>query len=254
MKTSFPRVELFQTEKRTLFSKLIGQEYQLSVRWPGFPEPTQKRFPVLYVLDGDTFFGLATSLTDHLHNVPPTILVGIGYDMQSWEEWLERRETDFKIPEVKDAPTDSHADQFLAALKQEIIPFVEANYPIDPGERSLYGFSSGGFFVLYALFHEPGLFRRYISGSGDMEIACPYMIAHDQQLLSRKKPDPIDLYMSVGELEENSHQPFHQLADTIWSKQYPGLRLITDIFTNETHSGGALALSYIHGLRKCYQP
>jgi hypothetical protein len=180
--------------------------------------------------------------------------VGIGYDMQSWEEWLERRETDFKIPEVKDAPTDSHADQFLAALKQEIIPFVEANYPIDPGERSLYGFSSGGFFVLYALFHEPDLFRRYISGSADMEIACPYMIAHDQQLLSRKKPDPIDLYMSLGELEESSLQPFHQLADTIRSKQYPGLRLTTEIFPNETHSGGALALSYIHGLRKCYKP
>lgn len=65
MINSFPRVELFQTEKRTLFSKLIGQEYQLSVRWPGFPEPTQKRFPVLYFLDGDAFFGLAASLTDH---------------------------------------------------------------------------------------------------------------------------------------------------------------------------------------------
>lgn len=174
--------------------------------------------------------------------------------MQSWEGWLERRGTDFKIPEVMDAPTDSHADQFLAALKQEIIPFVEANYPIDPGERSLYGFSSGGSFVLYALFHEPSLFRRYISGSGDLEITGPYMIAHDQQLLSRKKPDPINLYMSLGELEESSLQPFHQLADTIRSKQYPGLRLITEIFTNETHSGGALALSYIHGLRKCYQP
>jgi predicted alpha/beta superfamily hydrolase len=62
MKTSFPRVELFQTEKRTLFSKLIGREYQLSIQWPRFPEPTQKRFPVLYFLDSDTFFGLAAFL------------------------------------------------------------------------------------------------------------------------------------------------------------------------------------------------
>ncbi|HEY3342495.1 MAG TPA: hypothetical protein VGK81_10775, partial [Anaerolineae bacterium] len=96
--------------------------------------------------------------------------------------------------------------------------------------------------------------RRYIAGSADLDIAYPYLIAHDQQLLSRKKPDPIDLYMSIGDLEENLLQPFHQLADTIRSKQYPGLRLITDIFPNETHSGGGLALSYIHGLRKCYQP
>jgi hypothetical protein len=86
-----------------------------------------------------------------------------------------------------------------------------------------------------------------------MEIACPYMIAHDQQLLSRKKPDPIDLYMSLGEFEESSLQPFRQLADTIRSKQYPGLRLITEIFKTR-RIAGALALSCIHGLRKCYQP
>ncbi len=121
-------------------------------------------------------------------------------------EIVKRGEKNERLPEVKDAPADSHADQFLAALKQEIIPFVEANYPVDPGERSLYGFSSGGFFVLYALFHEPGHFRRYIAGSADLDIAFPYMIDHDQQLLSRQIPDPIDLYMSVGELEESSLQ------------------------------------------------
>ncbi len=118
-------------------------------------------------------------------------------------------------------------------------------------------YSSGGFFVLYALFREPGLFRRYISGSGDLDLAYPYMVDHDQPLLSRKKPDPVDLYMSIGGLEDSSYQSslqsFHQLADTIRSRQYPGLRLITDIYPNETHGGGTLALSYLHGLRKCYQ-
>src|SRR3712207_8765295 len=76
----------------------------------------------------------------------------------------------------------SAANLFLDALTQEMIPFIEANYRTIPSDRCLYGYSSSGFFVLYALFHQPDAFQRYISGSGDLYIAYPYVIQHDAQL------------------------------------------------------------------------
>jgi len=254
MTTEYPRVGLFTTEDRRLFSNLLGREYQLSVRLPGSYDPSQQ-YPVLYLLDSNAFFGIAT-FTLFLDHVPDMIVVGIGYDVRSMEEWLQLRELDFKIPEVKDAPPDSHADRFLAALKQEIIPFVETNYPVIPTERSIYGFSSSGFFVLYTLCQEPNLFRRYLSGSGDLDLFYPYMITHDQKLVSREKINPIDLYLSVGGLEDGSLQSslssFKELVNAIKAKNYPGIQLIPEIYESEKYDIGGAVLTYINGLRKCF--
>src|SRR3712207_7926770 len=54
----------------------------------------------------------------------------------------------------------SAANLFLDALTQEMIPFIEANYRTNPSDRCLYGYSSSGFFVLYALFHQPDADRK----------------------------------------------------------------------------------------------
>ena len=57
--------------------------------------------------------------------VPEAIIVGISYGMESYDQWVQLRERDFKIPEVRDAPADSAANLFLDALTQEMIPFGE---------------------------------------------------------------------------------------------------------------------------------
>jgi len=83
-----------------------------------------------------------------------------------------------------------------------MIPFIEAAYRTVPSDRCLMGYSSSGFFVLYALVNQPNAFRRYLSGSGDLDIIYPYLIKHDQKLRARETRDPIQLYLSVGELED----------------------------------------------------
>ena len=98
---------------------------------------------------------------------------------------LQLRDLDFDIPGVPGASPDSVANLFLDALTQEMIPFIDANYRTIPSDRCLQGYSSSGFFVLYALFHQPDAFQRYISGSADLYIAYPYVIQHDAQLAAR---------------------------------------------------------------------
>jgi len=257
---TYPRVGLYQTQERSLSSRLVGRDYQLSVLLPESYASSQLPYPILYLLDGDVLFGAAASFMQLLYwldNVPELIIVGIGYHMKSYDEWLKLRELDFKIPEVNKAPKDSHADLFLSALKQEIIPLVETNYRIKASQRILYGYSSSGFFVLYALFHEPDLFRCYLAGSGDTELSAPYMPAHDQKLVSHDENNPIDLYLSVGNLEGNldtdsSVSTFNKLVAAIEQKKYPGVRLTTEIYEGENHGAGGAALTYIKGLRNFY--
>ena len=158
MSEHYPRRGLFDTEERTIFCSTVGQDYHLSVALPESYTTSNQAYPVIYLLDGDVAFGMAAGFTHiaHLLGTPEVIVVGIGYDMESYAEWVQLRERDFKIPEVRDAPADSHANLFLDALTQEMIPFIEANYRTVPSDRCLYGYSSSGFFVLYALFHRTG--------------------------------------------------------------------------------------------------
>jgi uncharacterized protein len=261
MAEEYPRASLFGTEARRLYSTLLGREYQLSVWLPPNYALTRSRYPIVYLLDGEFYFGMAAGLTPGLHwldIVPELIVVGINYGIQNFDEFFHLRELDFKIPAVQDEPPGSHADLFLAALAQEFIPFVENNYRADPGQRILYGYSSSGFFVLYTLFNQPDLFRRYLAGSGDTDLSAPYLLSHDQALASRKKSGQIDLYLSIGKLEKSNTQSslptFNQLVKTINAKNYPGVRLISEVYQAENHGAGGAALTYLNGLRKCFTP
>lgn len=257
MREAYPRTTLFGTEERTLFCPTLGHEYHLSVALPDSYGKSTQAYPVIYVLDGDLFFGMAAGLTpvaNWFAAAPEAIVVGIGYRMENYDQWVQLRERDFKIPEVRDAPPDAAAGTFLDALTEEMIPFIEANYRTMPSDRCLYGYSSSGFFVLYALFHRPDAFQRYISGSGDLYIAVPYVIQHDAQLAARDGANPIRLYLSAGELEEDQFPFFHQLVAFFEQGRCPGLTVSAEIYAGEGHSSEGIALSYFHGLRRVYPP
>lgn len=255
MSEQYPRTGLFGTEERTLFCPTLGRDYHLSVALPQSYRGSTQAYPVMYVLDSDLVFGMASGLTPllgWLAGVPEIIIVGIGYGMESYEEWVQLRERDFKVPEVADAPADSAANLFLEALTQEMIPFIDENYRTVPSDRGLYGYSSSGFFVLYALFHTPNAFQRYISGSGDLYIAYPYVIQHDAELAGRDATNPIQLYLSAGELEEDQFPYFHDLIAFLDKGTFPGLTLTSEIYPGEGHGAEGIALTYLHGLRRLY--
>jgi uncharacterized protein len=255
MSEKYPRTSLFSTEERSIICSKIGRKYHLSVFLPSGYTASAKNYPVVYLLDGDILFGLAANCTTFLHwgGTQEVIVVGISYDMESYDQWGKLRELDFKIPEVKDAPPDSYANLFLDALTVEIIPFIETNYRTTPSDRCLYGFSSSGFFVLYALFNQPDAFRGYLCGSGDLDIAYPYFVTHDQNLVQRNTNTQIKLYMTVGELEENLIPFFHKFIALLGDGKYPGLTLTTEIFQGEIHGPEAASLTYLHGIRRIYQ-
>lgn len=254
----FPRVGLAHTEERRLVSRLTGTEYQLAILLPESYSTTRQRYPVIYLLDGDILFGMAANFMPTLQvgeKIPEHIVVGIGYDLPDNDQFYHQRELDFKIPEVQADPPGSHADRFLAALKEEIIPFIESSYHAVSGERTLFGFSSSGFFALYALCNEPGLFRRYLVASGDLDIAFPYILAHDQKLAARAPDAPIDLSLTIGGAEEkfdSSQAAFHGLVEAIQARAYPGLRLMTDTIPGEDHNILNATQSFVYGLRKCF--
>lgn len=141
-------------------SKAVGRSFHVYVRLPpDMAEKPDARYPVVYLLDGDSLFPVLA--TSHLFltyddGLPEAIVVGIAYG--GFDPAVNKRGYDFSAPAPDARDDQGGAERFLAFLRSELIPEVERRYPAEPSRRVLFGQSRGGHFVLYSAFVEPDLF------------------------------------------------------------------------------------------------
>lgn len=191
-------VEIANTSRMVLCSALNQRLYSISVGLPLVSYP-EAGCPVLYVLDGDWYFGSAVEAVRV--NAPEVAVVGIGYpdDETHIRRVLERRKPlpvwakgepaarvavafqrtyDLTLPTSDEVlsrdsyrPWELRAsdvgglDTFLRVLETEIKPRITAMVPIDPSNQVIFGHSFGGLAVTHALFVEPGAFRTFVAAS-----------------------------------------------------------------------------------------
>ena len=254
------RASLFGTRQHELFCRGRGRSYVLSVALPEDYRASDKRYPVVYVLDGDALFGMAASLTiaaTWSQEAPELIAVGIGYGVDSYDQWAELRELDLALPgttthDASDSANSPQPDLFLQTLREDIVPYIDHTYRTLPNDRCIYGYSWGGFFVLYTLLHEPDAFRRYISGSGFVEPTREYLSREAELVRERNSNLNATVYVSVGEREGDQVAALHQFVDIIGGVRSPNLELSTEVYSSEGHSPAGIALTYLRGMRKIY--
>ena len=69
-----------QTEAFDIHSSLVDADFRIFVALPSGYHQTDRRYPVLYVLDASWTFGLARDLARLLAPpIPPLLVVGVGY-------------------------------------------------------------------------------------------------------------------------------------------------------------------------------
>ena len=168
MAESCPRASIFRSEEHLMDSKSINRTFQISIWYPPSYEESDQKYPVVYILDSDAYFGAFANLGLILWTgdlLPEYILVGIGYGINSYEEGMRLRMYDLMPPGENEKYETGGAESFLNFVENELVPYMDANYRAMKGDRSIIGHSAGGFFALYAMFHRPKLFQRYCAGT-----------------------------------------------------------------------------------------
>ena len=134
------------------------------------------------------------------------------------------------------------ANQFLLFLCQELKPYLHAQYRIDPTDAVLVGDSVGGLFALYTVFHQPEAFPRYVIGSPSIYHDEAITFTYEATYAQAHADLPVTIFLSVGGLEAITEPGFAamvsnvaRLTEILTSRKYPGLKLTTHIFDNETH-------------------
>ncbi len=147
-------------------------------------------------------------------------------------------------------PQSGGAPKFLSALKQEIIPYIEANYRADKNDRTLMGCSLGGLFTLYSLFTSDGLFNRYVATTPayawDKEVIYKYEQAYNQ-----KQSKPARLFITMGEVERGL-PGFERFVKFLQSRNYKSLQIKSRVLENTGHSGNK-AEGYARGLQYVFE-
>lgn len=251
--------DLPDVESSEFHSRFTGHDYRVFVALPSGYRQSNRRYPVLYAPDYDgVFFGLrsAAFLMNFGSMLEDFILVGVPLKSENMDAWA--RDRTFDLTPTADRAVNAStgkqyhggvrsggAPQFLRALTEELIPFIESKYRVT-SDRGLAGFSYGGLFASWVLLDANGAFARYLIGSPSLW--------WDNGVVLKKSPQALHgrVFLSVGASEGPVMvDPLKRFAAALESPANPDLHVESHIFEDTDHLSGAPA-AMSRGLKVLY--
>jgi predicted alpha/beta superfamily hydrolase len=251
---SIPKMEIPNTEVQGLTSSSDGQEYVLYVYLPEGYSTSTKTYPVLYLMDAQWDFPMVTGLVQSQADdgfVPQMIVVGITWGGNN-PNYGYLRFKDFTPSHNDRFPQSGNGPKFLAFLKKEMMPFIESKYRASKSDRTIMGNSLGGFFGLYAMFVEPGLFNRFILSSPTLGYNGG-VAAFEKEYAAKSSRLPARLFIDVGELEGAHIPQVEELARTLKARNYRDLIFETQVIPSTGHSSNKPE-GFTKGLQAVFAP
>lgn len=150
-------------KRASLTSSILGERRDLLVRLPESYATSSFRYPVLYVLDGDSDFEHVVGIVDFLagtDQIPELIVVGVPNTNRSRD--LTPPSADTSETAFWDAV--GGADRFRRFFAEELIPFIDEHYRTAP-YRILRGQSFGGLFAIHDYMSGAPTFDAYLTSS-----------------------------------------------------------------------------------------
>jgi hypothetical protein len=141
------------------------------------------------------------------------------------------------------------ADKFLGFIKNELIPYINKQYPSN-GDNTLWGHSLSGMFVLYALVKEPMLFKSYIALDPSVWWDNNYVL----KIAAAKLPTlPFQnaTFFIAGRESDMKDMKIDTLETILKNTAPAGLKWKLNIYEGETHGSVGLKGTY-DGLKFAY--
>ncbi len=246
----YPRVEIPGSEIRKITSTIVaGQEYELQILLPGGYKSSNKKYPVVYVMDSQWDFPLLKSIYGQQYYdgfIPELIIVGVTWGGVSPNP-DSLRVRDYTPTNDGRQLQSGGADKFLSFMRNELFPFIESNYKADNKGRVMVGCSLGGLITLYALFTQPDMFNGYAAASPAIGWDKEILYQYEKRYFENKVSYPARLYMTIGGVERNV-PGFEKMATLFSTRQYPALSIKPVVLENTGHSG-TKSETYSRGLQ-----
>jgi predicted alpha/beta superfamily hydrolase len=219
-----------------LQSNVLKESRSLLIWKPAGYDNGTDRYPVLYLLDGETHFHYASGIVSFLagnDRIPKMLLVGIV------SGGMARRTHDLTPPSAAEmdnrfTPGNGGADAFLSFIAGEVIPFVDKNYRTRP-YRMLVGHSLGGLFGIFALVTKPKLFNAYIAADPSLYWNNEAVVMQAESFFADTKSLQADLYMTASDDPGKGPSAVGRLNASLGKTAPAGFRWTLDWMKKEDH-------------------
>jgi len=193
----------------TLSSKYL-KYYNPRTIWIYLPpdyDSTNKKYPVLYMHDGQNLFDEAESFAGEW-NVDETLEAmyrecNFGIIVVGIENAREHRMDEYTPFLNKEYKRGGEADSYLKFLVEELKPYIDSTYRTLKDNTALLGSSLGGLVSIYAGFKYPEIFKRVGSMSGAFWFN-PEIV----DFIKRANQSPEKIYLDYGERESEDPQKY----------------------------------------------
>ena len=188
--------------------------------WYDDPENSNRRYPVLYLNDGQNLFEASTSFTgvewqvdetaDRLIReglIPPMIIVGMDNDSKErHREYMPARSLHPMMLRVQ-------GSRYPKFLIKEVMPFVARNYRVAAGPENvgLGGSSLGALISLYTATMRPGVIGRLL-------LESPSLWASNRQIIRQSrgiKRWPERVFLATGTAEAGRKDQDQSMVDDV---------------------------------------
>lgn len=234
----------------SIFSKVLSEQRKIKVLIPEEYNPSSHtKYDVVYLLDGEMHFddfSFIYRFARHEKLIPPLILVALP---NTYTNEGNMRDRDFLPEKTTGNKKAGGANNFIAFLKNELIPYIDKKLP-NSGDNSLFGHSLGGVFTMYVLLEEPRLFTNYLCS----DPAFPWSNKRIITMATETFKNPIELnkILWINGVEDTYRNVGIQKMDSVLKACAPkGLRWKLSIYPNETHMSVRLKGIY-DGLKYAY--
>ena len=250
----YPPVTIPGSEVRKITSSIVaGQEYELQILLPAGYGESNKKYPVVYLMDSQWDFPNVKSIYGQQYFdgfIPELIIVGVTWGgIHPNPDSLRAR--DYTPTKEGRLQQSGGANQFLDFMKTELFPFIESNYKADADNRTLMGCSLGGLFTLYTLYTHTEMFTGYVAASPaigwDKEVMYQYEKTFSEKNLSKR----IRVYSTVGDVEMG-RPAYEKFANKMLGRNYSNVNLLSKVLENTGHSG-TKSETYSRGLQFVFE-
>lgn len=258
LKVNAQKVELYNSisnDVLTIPSKVLNEDRRFYVHVPKTDSTNlNKKFPVLYLLDGENHFHLLSAYIEYLSHweeIPPMIVVGIINTDRKKDLTPSKNTITYDGKNDTTLRPSGGNEHFFQFLQKELMPYIETNYKTN-SFNIFGGHSFGGNTTINCMLIRPEMFDAYIAVSPSLWWDNRFMLKQADEKLKKSSVYNKILFYSDGNEGGSFHTAVLKFDRLIVNKTLKGLRFKYNYYPKESHMTEPI-VAYYNALRFIYK-
>lgn len=200
----------------TIHSEILGELRKIWVYVPKSDQSqdSQEKYPVIYLLDGSTFFHSLTGIIKELSRsgvIPEMAVIAVQNTNRGRD--LTPTHMDVSIWNGDSIPDSGGGEKFMDFFEDELIPFVENKYNLS-SYRTFIGHSLGGLTVINTIINRSCLFDNYIAIEPSLWWDNQYILKVLDTAFNKPEYSRKTLYVGIANTMRPGFDMYNLFSDT----------------------------------------